>query len=578
MADAPRADDASVAKDGAGELPRARKAADRLAWAEAYESLSRADQVAPLSAEDAELLATAAYLTGQVAGCLRALQHASEAYAAAGNLPRAARCLFWLGFALFTQGDLAQASGWLARAARLLDEMQGEYAEHGLLLLPQIFQAEVEGDHASSEAAAAQMAEIGHRAGDVEVLSFALHQQGRAMIRQGRVREGMALLDESMVAVVAGELAPYLAGNLYCSMIDACREIAEFRRAHEWTVALTTWCDKQPEMFTFSGQCLVHRAEIMQLRGQWDEAVEQAKRACDRFAHATDQYAVGMAWFRLGELYRVRGASTQAEDAYRMASERGRDPQPGLALLWLDEGKAGAARAAIDRALAEATDRLQRAALLPALVEIALVAGDVQAATVASEELSAIAAEFGTPVLRADADRARGAVGLAAGDARDALVALRAAWRVWREVDAQHEAAKVRVLIGRACRALGDEESAMLEVDSARQVFARLGAAPELARLEALDRPTPEPAAAHGLTARELQVLRLLAAGKTNHAIAADLVLADKTVDRHVSNIFTKLGVNTRAAATAYAYENRLVQRESTAHPPFHGTHEGGSR
>ncbi|WP_129662705.1 helix-turn-helix transcriptional regulator [Phytoactinopolyspora endophytica] len=558
MADVPRTPEAA-ADDGAGELARGRAAAERLAWQQAYESLSRAHETTALPAADLELLATAAYLTGKVAACLHALQHASEAHAAAGKVPRAARCLFWLGFTLFSQGDIAQAGGWLARAARLLDREQGEHAESGLLLLPQVFQTAAESDHAGSEAIAARMADIGQRTGDVEVLSFALHEQGRAVLRQGRVREGMALLDESMVAVVAGELPPYLAGNLYCSMIDACREIAEFRRAHEWTVALTTWCDRQPDMVTFSGQCLVHRAEIMQLRGQWSEALAEAKRACERFADAIDQHAVGMAWYRLGEIYRVQGAREEAEDAYRRAGEWGRDPQPGLALLWLDKGRTGAARAALERSVAEITDPLRRATLLSAQVELALVTGDVDAATAACEALSTIAAEFGTPVLRAEADRARGVVRLVTGDIRDGLIALRSAWQLWRDLDAPYEAAKVRVLIGRGCSALGDDESAALELDSARRVFDQLGAVIDLARLDASIRHGSGPAATHGLTAREVQVLRLLASGKTNHAIAAELVLADKTVDRHVSNIYAKLGVNSRAAATAYAFQHRLV-------------------
>lgn len=565
MSDAPRAGNAPAAVGGEGELARGRASAARLAWAESYESLSRADQAQALPAEDLELLVTAAYLTGRVPECLRALQRASEAHAAVGNAPRAARFLFWLGLTLFMQGDLAQAGGWLARAARVLDDGDGECAEHGLLLIPQIFQAEAEGDYEASEAAAARMAEIGHRTGDLEVLSFALHQQGRALLQQGRVREGLALLDESMVAVVAGDLPPYLAGNLYCSMIDACRRISELRRAHEWTVALTTWCDRQPDMYTFSGQCLVHRAEIMHLRGQWRQALAETKRACERFTQATDQYAVGTAWYRMGEIYRTQGAATEAEDAYRRAGEWGHDPQPGLALLRLAGGRIDAARSAVDRALAEATDRLRRAALLPAQVEIALAAGDVDGAALAADELSTIAASYGTPVLRAESDRALGAVRLAAGDARGALAALRGAWQVWRELAAPYEAARVRILIGRCCRALGDEDSAALELESARRALAQLGAHPDLARLAALTRPAPDPTVTRGLTARELQVLRLVAAGKTNHAIAADLVLADKTVDRHVSNIFAKLGVSSRAAATAYAYQHRLVESDRGA-------------
>jgi DNA-binding CsgD family transcriptional regulator len=568
VAEAPRADGIPATGDGPGELARGRSAAERLAWAEAYEALSRADRALSLPAEDHELLATAAYLTGQVDGCLHKLQHASEAYAAAGNAARAARLLFWLGFVLLMQGAHSQAGGWLARAARLLDDETGECAERGLLLLPQVYQAAAEGDHARSEALAAEVAEIGQRAGDAEVLSLALHEQGRAMVRQGRVGEGLALLDESMTAVVAGEVAPYVAGSLYCSMIDACSEFADIRRAHEWTGALTAWCDEQPDMFTFSGQCLAHRADIMHLHGRWPEAVAEAKRACERFARAADQYAAGMAWYRLAEVYRAQGLFTEAEDAYRRAGEWGRDPQPGLALLWLATGRADAARTAIDRAVTEQTGRLGRANMSPALIEVALAVGDVDAARAASAELSAIADEYGTDLLRAEADRARGAVQLADGKARNALATLRHTWRLWQGLDAPYEAARVRVLIGLACRALGDEESAVLEIDSAQRVFAQLGAAADLARLDELTRPNTDAAPTHGLSARELEVLRLLAAGKTNRAIAADLVVAPRTVDRHVSNIFAKLDVSSRSAATAFAYEHGLVQRDDGVGSP----------
>ncbi|HEX6194458.1 MAG TPA: LuxR C-terminal-related transcriptional regulator [Jiangellaceae bacterium] len=559
MAEAPRADRNPAAGDGAGELARGRRAAERLAWAEAYESLSRAGRDMTLPPDDHEMLATAAYLTGQIDGCRHALQRASEGYAAAGDGARAARCLFWLGFIMFTQGDVAQAGGWLSRAARLLDDVPGECAEQGLLLLPQIFQATDEGDQPRAEAAAARMAEIGDRGRDPEVRAFGLHWQGRAMVREGRVRDGLALLDESMTAVVAGEVAPYVAGSLYCSMIDACREVADIRRAQEWTGALTSWCDEQPDMFTFSGQCLAHRADLMHLHGQWPEAIAEAKRACERFDHAADRYATGMAWYRLAEVYRTQGAIEAAEDAYRRASEWGRDPQPGLALLWLGTGRSGAGRTAIERAVAEQTGRLGRASMLPALVEVALADGDVDTARTAATELSAIADEYETDLLRAESDRALGAVQIADGAARDALATLRRSWRLWQQLDAPYEAARARVLIGRACRALGDEDSAALELESARRAFAQLGAAADLARLDELTRPVPDPERTHGLTARELQVLRLLASGRTNHAIAADLVIAAKTVDRHVSNIFTKLGVSSRAAATAYAYEHRLV-------------------
>jgi DNA-binding NarL/FixJ family response regulator len=544
-------------------LARGREAAAQLAWEQAYQLLSGVGP-AVLGGPDSELLATAAYLTGKVPGCLDALRRAHQAYIDAGNRCRAARCLFWVGFVLLERGESAQGGGWLARAGRLLAGEPGEVAEHGLLQLPQVFSAAAAGDHAAAERFATAVAHIGARTGDAEVVALGRHMQGRSQLRLGRVQEGMALLDESMVAVVAGEVAPYVAGALYCSMIDACREVVDLRRAREWTVALTSWCEQQPEMSTFSGQCLVHRAEIMQRHGQWTEAIEEVRRARAWFAQAADQYAAGAAWYRLGELHRVRGEHGQAEAAYRQAAEWGAEPQPGLALLRLAEGATGAARAAIQRAAAEATAPLSRAALLPAQVEIALAVGDLERARTAADELAATADTYGTPALQAAAGHARGAVLLAAGQSRDALAALRGAWRLWRELDAPYDAARVRVLVGLGCRALGDEEAAGMELDSARRVFAQLGAVPELARVDTL-RPSASTAGPRGLTAREVQVLRLLAAGKTNRDIAADLVLAAKTVDRHVSNIFAKLGVSSRAAATAFAYQHQLVQSDDSA-------------
>jgi DNA-binding CsgD family transcriptional regulator len=361
-----------------------------------------------------------------------------------------------------------------------------------------------------------------------------------------------------MVAVVAGEVSPIVAGAVYCGVIELCHEVAELRRAQEWTEALTAWWGEQPDVVTFTGQCLVHRAEILQLHGAWPEAVQEAERALERFTRAADQYATGAAWYQQAELHRLSGDFTAAEDAYQQASRWGRQPQPGLALLRLAQGRTEVAAAASRRVVGETSETFRRAKLLPAHVEIMLTAGDLLAARDAAAELAQIADAYDTPALRAMADHARGAVLLADGDAQAALVTLRAAWQVWRELQAPHEAARVRLLIGLACRKLGDEEAATMELDAARGVFAQLGATPDLARLEALAHRDAA-AKAHGLTARELQVLRLLATGTTNHAIADELFVAEKTVDRHVSNIFTKLGVSSRAAATAYAYQHRLL-------------------
>jgi DNA-binding CsgD family transcriptional regulator len=339
-------------------------------------------------------------------------------------------------------------------------------------------------------------------------------------------------------------------------VIEGCQEVYAVRRAQEWTDALTRWCEEQPDMVAFTGRCLVHRAEIMQLHGQWCAALEEARRAGERSTQGMNLAAAAEARYREGELYRLRGEFEAAEEAYREASLHGTEPHPGLALLRLAQGKGDVAVSSLRRVIGETTDPLRRVRLLPAYVEIMLAAGELEEARGACRELEEISATYDSPMLRAMVADAQGAVALADGDARGALVLLRRAGQAWQEHRAPYEATRVRVLVARACRALGDEESAALELDAARRVFDELGAAPELARIDALGEPSADP---HGLTARELQVLRMVAAGATNKAIAADLVLSERTIDRHVSNILAKLRVPSRAAATAYAYEHQLV-------------------
>jgi DNA-binding CsgD family transcriptional regulator len=456
------------------------------------------------------------------------------------------------------QGEPARSNGWLGRARRLLDSRRHDCVEQGYLLVPlALRQFHAEGAAAASFATFEKVTTFGERFGDPDLIAQGYLGRGRALIRLGQIAAGMALLDEVMVAVTAGEVSPAVAGLAYCAVIEACQEIFDLQRAREWTAALSHWCATQPDLVPYRGECLVHCAEIMQLHGEWAEAMTEARRACERIAHGAGRPWVGAANYRQGELHRLRGDFARAEQSYREASRWGREPEPGLALLRLAQGRTETATAAIRRAVDEARDRAARSRLLAAFVEVMLAAGDVQAARAAADELAGIAAALDAPLLQAAAAHAQGAASLATGDAQAAVDALRRAWTAWQALEAPYEAARTRMLIGLACRALGDEETAAMELDAAGWVFRRLGAEPDLARVEALSRKTP--ATIGGLTAREVEILRLVAAGKTNRQIAAVLVVSDHTVRRHLQNIFAKLGVPSRAAATAFAFQHDLI-------------------
>jgi len=543
--------------DAAAELERGRAAYSAEAWSDAYESLSGADRESPLAAEDLGLLATSAYMLGREAEYLGLLERGHRAHLDAGEPLAALRCAFWIGVTLASRGDLGQASGWLARAQRILDRVRGDRVEKGYLLLPTVFEHEASGNWEAAAAVAAEAAAIGERFDDPDLFALAAHEQGHILIKTGRFGEGLRLLDESMVAVSAGELSPIVSGIVYCGVILACQDAYEVGRAQEWTAALSGWCERQPDLVAFTGRCLVHRAEIMQLQGAWSEALEEARRAAERCLQGENPAAAGEALYRQGEVHRMRGEFGLAEDAYREASRRGREPQPGLAQLRLAQGRPDAAEAAIRRVVSETAEAGRRAALLPAYVEVTMAVGDLEAARGACRELEAIAEGHEEHALGAMAAQARGAIELAEGSASAALPSLRRAGEVWERLRAPYHAARVRELVGLTCRALGDQDTAALELEAARTAFSDLGAAPDLSRLDSL--PGGTPAEAHDLTDRELEVLRHVAAGETNKAIAATLVLSERTVDRHVSNIFAKLGVSSRTAAAAYAHRNRLV-------------------
>ena len=539
----------------ADRAERARGAFDRRMWGDAFDQLSAAHREGQLGIDDLERLAVAAYMVGRDDACDDAWVEAHHAWLRGGEAERAARCAFWQALGLFFRGDLAPAMGWVARGGRVLEDSRGESVEQAwlrmLTALPRLFEGDADVYSSFVEAGA-----VAERFADPDATMFARLCGGYALILQGRVAEGVALLDEVMVSVTAGEVAPNLAGIAYCQVIDLCQAVFDLRRAREWTRALTRWCDSQPELVPFRGNCLVHRCEIFQLQGAWTDALESARQARELLAGPPAWDMLGSAYYQLAEIQRLRGELTEAEESYRHASLAGRDPEPGMSLLRLAQGRVDPAVRAIRRVLEEAEDPIARSRLLPTCVEVMLEAGEVAAARTAADELAEVAAKLDAPYMNALAADAAGAVILAEGDTRAALAKLRTAQRSWRELEVPHQAARVRVLIGVACRELGDDASAELEFHAARSVLDELGARPDLERLARIA-GSPRPG---GLSRREGEVLTLVAAGKTNRAIATALVISEKTVARHVSNIFVKLGLSSRAEATAYAYKHGLVR------------------
>ena len=546
-------------------VERGRQAFDQRAWPAAHERLAEADAAMALDPEDLERLATAAYLTGHDEASIDAWGRAHQAWQAGGDLRRAVRSAFWLGFALVQRGEMAQGGGWLARAGRIVEEHGLDTVERGYLLVSAGLTALGQGEIDLALERFGEAASLGHRFGDRDLAALGLLGRGEALLHFGRTSDGLRLFDEAMVSVTAGETSPTISGLVYCAVIDGCQRVSDLRRAREWTTALDRWCDGQPDLVPYRGQCLVHRSQVLQIRGEWGAAVAEVEQARLRLSDPPHP-AVGMAHYQLGELHRLRGALDAAEAAYRRAHMAGRDPQPGLALLRLAEGAFDLAATAIARALQSAGDGVARVQLLPAYVEIMLAAGRRQDAAAGADELDALAEE-GATMLSAVAAQARGAVLLASGDAEAAIGPLHDALDAWLEVGAPYEAAQVRVLIAGACRQLGDRDRAGLECDAAREVFDALGATPALARLDQL---LGEDAAAGGgrarpvsvprpVTDREREVLRLVASGRTNREIATELSISERTVERHLGNIFTKLDVSNRAAATAKAFNHGLL-------------------
>jgi DNA-binding CsgD family transcriptional regulator len=538
------------------DLVRARADYERGDWATALTGWQDVDPDV-LDAGDLLRLGTACWLAGRHDECVEALQRAFHVRAAVGEAPAAtgASPAFLLAMASARAGQYAVAAGWEARLERTLEDLGQDVVERGYLAILQMFRHVGAADWAAAAECASVIRETGRRFQDPDLIAMGLCAQGRLTLYSGRVPEGLALFDEAMVGIAAGEVSPIFAGTVYCTMIEGCQEVSDLGRAAEWTAALTRWCAKQPGLVPFTGQCAVHRGQLMALTGAWRQALEEFDAAVHRYETTGDPGAAGLALSERGDVLRRLGQYEAAEDCYERASGRGYEPQPGLAVLWLERGRTRAALAAVRRLLTERADPVDRSRLLPAAIEVLIEAGEHAEAGTLTSELDGIAAGFGCAALRARAAYAAGHMQFITGDPAGALPYLRKAIQAWQDVHCMYEIARCRVLIGRALRALGDEDSAVAELKAAAATFDELGANPRRREAEQLLRP----ALPDGLTAREAEVLRLVASGRSNAQIAEALVLSEKTVARHLSNIFTKIDVTSRTAAAAYAFEHGLA-------------------
>ncbi|MFV0134768.1 LuxR C-terminal-related transcriptional regulator [Streptomyces sp. HMX87] len=557
-------------------MPRAREAAARQAWSAAYDVLSALPPDG-LTPDDLYLLADAAWWTGHGDEAIAARVRAYSGYAATGADRPAGRAAWMLFYDYRDTGRPGTASGWLHRARQHLDGLP-ECPEQCYTAWSDAEEAAERGDPDAALAAARRMTAIARAHGDRDLLAMSHQVQAGILLDHGRTAEGLARLDDAMCAVTAGELGALFTGWIYCLALTRCMAAAELGRAVEWTEAALRWCADHSADNPFRGLCRVHRVQVLDLRGDWPGATAEAGRVCAE-ARPYDTTIAGEAHYLAGDIHRRRGDPAAAETEYARAHALGRGPQPGLALLRLAEGRPGQAATALRLALADAPHAPEgpmgpagpfgRAQLLAALVEVELAAGNAPAARAAADELELLApaAGAGQPLLRALADTAHGAVALAGtapdghhppGEARRPLCR---ALTAWLELGVPYEAARTRMLLAAADRAAGDHEGMVLELRAAHAAFTALGSVPEARRAAALlsRAATPGRTLPAGLSPREAQVLRLVAAGRTNREIAADLCISEHTVARHLNNIFAKLQVSSRAAATAFACAHGLA-------------------
>jgi len=537
----------------ASDLDAGRSAAAERRWADAFELLARIDSADGLAASDLDLLATAALLRGEPRGSVDASSRAYAAHLAKDDPASAARSAGWLALNLIELGDFTNSVLWGARAMRIVTVMDDPGALAGFVRLAPAVAQLGSGNPAEAVNRFEEILAIAEVRQDRELAALASLGLGKSLIEVGAIAEGFACLDRCMTAVEAGEVAPEPAGVISCAAISDALMGFDLERAAEWMTVLEGWCSEQPQLITFSGQCRALEGALLLIRGAWTEASTAVELAMSRF-RAGDYRAIWGAPYQLAELARLRGAFHSAEESYRRAGESGWEPQPGLSLLHLAVGRAQRAQDEIRRSVA-GVDPFTRRSLLPAVVEIEVAAGDLEAAHRAVDELREASCSTPTPMLDAIVASAEARVLLAEGNSRAALVPARTAVEAWVAVGAPYEAARGQVQVGRALLAVGESAAAQAALGAAGEVFLALRADPAVAEIADLTGNRRSGA----LTTRELEVLRLVSTGLTNRAIGARLSLSEKTVARHLANIFVKLGLSTRAAATAYAYENGLV-------------------
>ena len=527
-------------------------------WAVAFERLVSTDAETGLDLDGLEQLAASAYLLGRVDESISAWERAQQRLAHDDDVARAARCAFWLGFVLLNNGELARGSGCVLRAQRMLDRAAADCVEQGYLDYLTSLRSAFHGEFGAAAAGFAAAAEVGDRFHDLELVALSRAGHGRCLIRGGQARKGLALMDEAMAIVLTAGVTPTSTGDLYCTVIEGCMEVLDVRRAQEWTEALDRWCGAQPDLVLYRGQCLVHRAQLKMFRGEWADALTDARLARERLSRPRALPARGAAWYVSADLHRMRGELAEAEVALAQAGRCGHPVQPGLAQLRLAQDRPEDAHSALCRALdAAGDDPVERSRLLAPLVETSLAVGDAAFARTVSDELTTVAERWESPVVAARALQAAGSVLLAEGEAERALSTLRRARASWVELEAPYESARSRLQMALAWRARGDEASASMDLAAARDELRRLGVAHEV-RTVAVGASSTR-STRDGLTTREVEVLRQLATGKSNRGIAAALFISERTVATHVSSILRKLAVPSRSAATSYAHRQHLL-------------------